>query len=457
MINPLVTVYIANYNYGKYISESIKSVLAQSYKNFELLIVDDGSTDDSKKIINTFKDNRIKKFFQKNIGLNKTNNFILHKAKGKFIIRLDADDFFAKNAIKELVNKFKKSRNVAMIFPDYYLVDEKSNIIGRVKRHNFNSKVKLFDQPAHGACTMIRKDSLIKVGGYDEEFRCQDGYDIWLKIIKSFKVININQPLFFYRQHDKSLTSNELEILKTRSEIKKKFVINNRLPVKKTFAIIPIRTTIFNNKLFPLLKVGGKNLIDWTLEIALNEKSIDKVIVATNNSELKKYILDAYGSKINIFERSEESTRINASSEVVVSEILSELKRNKNLPDYAMIMYIDNPFRNKMYISKAINTMRIFNVNAVESVRRDDSLIYQHDGAGLKLIQKNKLQRLERDQIYKRSGGLHLIKVDNFIKNKDFFYGEIGHIIVDEYASFSIRTKLDLKISKIISKLFANE
>ena len=98
---PEVTIYITNYNYGKYISKAINSCLDQTFKNLEILIIDDGSTDNSKKVINQFssKNSNIVPVFKKNQGLIKACNTALQMARGKYIIRLDADDWFDKNAI----------------------------------------------------------------------------------------------------------------------------------------------------------------------------------------------------------------------------------------------------------------------------------------------------------------------------------------------------------------------
>ena len=82
--------------------------------------------------------------------------------------------------------------------------------------------MKLLDQPAHGACHG-RKENLIDIGGYDEEFNCQDGYYLWLQFIKKYKVGNVNLPLFFYRQHKSSLSKNTEKILLNRSKIIRNF------------------------------------------------------------------------------------------------------------------------------------------------------------------------------------------------------------------------------------------
>ena len=139
----LITIYTINHNYGKFLSRSIDSVLSQTYKNYELIIIDDGSKDNSRKIIKKYQNNtKCKIFFQKNIGLVNSINKILRIAKGKFIIRLDADDYFSKDAIKILHSTMIKNK-ASIVFPDYYLIDENENIINRVKRHNFKRKVSI--------------------------------------------------------------------------------------------------------------------------------------------------------------------------------------------------------------------------------------------------------------------------------------------------------------------------
>ena len=119
------------------------SVLSQTYKNFELIIIDDGSNDNSKKIIDEFKHPKIiKKIYNKNIGSNRSNNIALKNAKGSYIIRLDADDYFQKNALKTFVDHIKRNIKSSLIYPDYYIVDEYGIKLARVKREHFVKKSK---------------------------------------------------------------------------------------------------------------------------------------------------------------------------------------------------------------------------------------------------------------------------------------------------------------------------
>ena len=188
-ISPKVTVYITNYNYGKYIIKAIESVLDQSLQNFEVLIIDDGSTDESIEILKSYDDNpKINIIKQNNKGLTISNNVALKIAKGKYIMRLDADDFLFKYSLETLSIELDKDPEIGMVFGDYYTIDEHENIIEHFQRHNFNKDVSLFDQPAHGACTMFRIECLRQLGGYDETIRRQDGYELWLRFIEKYKV-----------------------------------------------------------------------------------------------------------------------------------------------------------------------------------------------------------------------------------------------------------------------------
>ena len=143
-------------------------------------------------------------------------------------MRLDADDYLDESALLVLVNTIERSDELALVFPDYYYVDKNGNVTGQERRHNFQETVTLLDQPAHGACTLIRRSCLIEVGGYSDEFNCQDGWDLWLKLTENYKVGNVNLPLFYYRMHDENLTHDSERLLETRSRIYKKHVKHDK-------------------------------------------------------------------------------------------------------------------------------------------------------------------------------------------------------------------------------------
>ena len=191
------------------LDQSIQSVLAQSYKNYELIIVDDGSTDNSKKIIEKYRKLKsVRIFFQKNSGLIKSANFAIRASRGNFVIILDADDYLDRNALLVLLNEIKKSKNCALVYPDYYLVNQQGEISSMIQNIDIK-KFPTLKSPPNGACCLIRKECIEEVGLYDQAFDRQDGIDLFYKIISKYDLANVNLPLFYYRQHSSNLTKDD--------------------------------------------------------------------------------------------------------------------------------------------------------------------------------------------------------------------------------------------------------
>ena len=452
-MNPKVTVYITNYNYGPYLEQAIQSVLNQTFTDYELIIIDDGSTDNSKEIINNYKKNKnVYAVFQKNKGLNTSNNVALNLARGKYIVRLDADDYFAPQAVELMVAELERMPGHALVFPDYYNIDIDGNIIEEIKRHDFSNNVTLFDQPAHGACTMIRTDILRSIGGYDEEFNCQDGYDIWLRLLQLYPVKNISLPLFFYRQHQKSITKNEEQLFKTRTQIVEKNVKKRKLKELRVLAIIPVRGKKVDPSSDPLRMVGDKHLIEWTINAAIESDFIQNIAISSSDNELKKFINKKYGDKIIWIEREKELTNINTSIEKTAIHALNIYERNHQEIDSILMLYSDFPFRSTMYINQAIHMFQLHDVDSISTVRKDEDMFFVHSGHGLEPWRRSNKLRLERDDLYRRAGGLHLINKNILLEKKNMLYGKMGHVVVDKKAAFKVRSDFDFKVADIIAK-----
>lgn len=230
-MNDLITVYITNYNYGNFLQKSIQSVIEQNYKNFKLIIIDDASTDNSVEILKKFKFNRGVKLVlnKKRIGHVKSSNKAIKLAKGKYILRLDADDYLKQNALKKLVKLIRKNSRVKMVFPNFNWVNSKGKVLSKFT-YKKKSKYLINDQPAHGACSLIDLKFLKKIGGYCEKFDRQDGFYIWMSILlRKFEIYNLKENLFFYRRHKKNLSKDKLKILQTRLKIINYFLNKNSL------------------------------------------------------------------------------------------------------------------------------------------------------------------------------------------------------------------------------------
>lgn len=442
----LITVYITNYNYGRYIKQAIESVLAQTQQNFELLIIDDGSTDDSKGIIEQYRDNpAVSIIYQKNKGLNITNNIALRASKGKYIMRLDADDYIEPNALEVMSGILELDNELGLVFPDYYLTDEDGKILERYQRHDFDKDVSLFDQPAHGACTMIRTDYLRQIGGYNENFKCQDGYDLWIRFIQHYKVKNVNEPLFFYRRHGKNLTKNEDRILSTRAKI-------NFLEIEARFgaqlpslAIIPVRRFEDCN-----LQIGDKNLLDWKLEAMLQSKYFHKIVVTSPDLEIANYLEQHYKThgKVVFHHRTKEKARLNTDLNATIKGVIDQHAHEST--EAITVATLEYPFVKGEIFDDAINTMFLFESDSLISVREDNSLMYQHDGTGMKtILNQGKFTKLERESLYRHVGGITCIKKSVFEQTRQMTTNNIGHIVISQSASLGVFSEVDLKIADL--------
>lgn len=455
--NPLLTVYITNYNYGKYIKQSIESVLVQTFQDFELFIIDDGSVDDSKEIIEQYRDNpKINIIYQQNKGLNVTNNIAMRASVAKYIMRLDADDFLTPDALEIMVSTLENDTDLGLVFPDYYYTNDDGIITGEEIRHDFDKDVSLFDQPAHGACTMIRLENLRMLGGYNESFTCQDGYDLWIKFIMHYKVSNINKPLFFYRRHGNNLTGNEERILSTRKKIKETYIESFKLITPKTVAIIPVRNTFINKINWPLYKNSNHNtILELALEKLENSKKIDWIVVTSSDTEILDFIESKKTnfSKLFIIKRPFQLSKSGETLNSTFNFILDTLFQKQIYPEALLSFSLDYPFVTTDIVDDAINTLTIFKADSLISVRLDNKMYFQHTGHGLiPILEQDKFTRLEREALYKGQGGIMLSKVDNFKKNGKILTGKIGHIIVDEKVSFGVFTEWDFYVFKAIIK-----
>ena len=453
--NPLVSVYITNYNYGRYIREAIESVLSQTLQDFELLIIDDGSTDNSHEVIEEYSSqDRIRVVYQKNKGLNVTNNIAMRLAKGKYLVRLDADDFFSTNALEMMANKLEADDELGLVFPDYYLIDANGEKMGMEQRHSFDEDVSLLDQPAHGACTMVRRRFLADLGGYNESFSCQDGYDLWIKFTAHYKVANINEPLFFYRQHGSNLTKNEERLLSTRAAIKQTFVDNENIELPKTLGILPIRGEEVNRYSLAFDNFGGDSLIDIKIKQAIKTSNLDLLVVTSPDSKIEEYINEKYSSdKVLFIKRPKNLAQINKDLRDSVAFILNHKKISEENFQAFMLIFLEYPFVSHKTLDDAVSTMAIFGVDSLISVRQDNGLFYHHDGGGMKAIyDQDKFTKLEREAIYKFSGGIMLTKVEAFLRDGFINTGKVGHIVVNQKEAMGLFSDFDINTAKLIAE-----
>jgi glycosyltransferase involved in cell wall biosynthesis len=316
--NAHVTVLMPAYNAEKYIEEAIDSVLQQSFTDFELLIVNDGSTDGTEEIIKSFSDVRIKLINQPHFGVAAALNIGLLNAVADLIARFDADDICMHHRLQEQVH-FLHSH------PDYVLVGSDAEYISEDGDHLFHFKCightdeKImqriyFDCPFIHSAVMYRRDAVIKAGSYSLDAHNFEDYFLWMQLKKYGKFYNLSQQLIKVRFNPSSVTIDEkwrgnlfrkmkrdiirretitaeegeelLSIIKSQDVQKikdgayyalcgKKFLIDNHQPKKarpflsKAISVYPYR---WDNYAFYVLSFFPKFFIGW-----LHQKNTGKI------------------------------------------------------------------------------------------------------------------------------------------------------------------------------------
>jgi len=453
--SPLVSVYITNYNYGAFLEQCVASVLEQTSQDFELIIIDDGSTDNSKDIIEQYRSlEGVTIIYQQNKGLNITNNVAMRVAKGKYLMRLDADDFLVPEALEKMSALMEANDELGLVFPDYYYVDATGNITGEERRHDFEKEVSLYDQPAHGACTLIRLSFLKKIGGYNESFTCQDGYDLWLKFITHFTVSNINTPLFYYRRHGQNLTTNEERILETRRAIKETFLNREEL-AESTLVVIPARNTRIKKQSWPLLKIGtGPSVLEKRVAEALKANSTKGVYIVSEDRELIDFAQQVFAQdpKVFVLERPAQLAGPNQTLGATVELAVNAAEKAGLSFESVLTLTLDYPYTEASIIDDAVNTLHLFKSDSVLTVRPDNKAYYRHNGHSLSaILDQEKFTRLEREALYRAAGGIMVSSLESFKKHTKVNAGRMSHVVVDELSAFGVFSEFDFEIYQLRS------
>ena len=214
---PLVSILMPCYNSEKYLLEAISSIIEQTYSNWELLICNDSSTDNSLSIIKQFESDKIKIFENKtNKGYLKTCNFLFNQAQGDYITFQDSDDYSSKNRIELLLKEFKQNPKLGACGTQFnFMTDsgiklpESSPVYPLKHRQIVDS---FMEEPGFcGASVMVTKEIIKNIGTYNEywdRIGSEDHYWLYL-IAENHEIANIKETLYFYRHNPNSITRNK--------------------------------------------------------------------------------------------------------------------------------------------------------------------------------------------------------------------------------------------------------
>lgn len=209
----MISIITPTYNVQKYIAETINSVIAQTYTNWELIVVDDGSNDNTASIVKKFceKDNRIKYFYKTNTGVSDTRNFGMSKAKGEYIALLDADDIWEKNKLQTVIDVFNK-KEADWIYSDAieFYENNKKNIKKLLFTNNILSSLLLWDGKVLTAPSGIvfKKECLNNDIKFDKNFSTAADQDFVIQLAFKCKGYHIDKLLWRYRVLKNSMSRN---------------------------------------------------------------------------------------------------------------------------------------------------------------------------------------------------------------------------------------------------------
>ena len=234
---PLISVIIPVYNGEKYISETLESVIAQTEKNWEIIAINDGSTDKSQTILENYLKKipgRLQVISVENGGVSRARNIGVSAARGIYIAFLDQDDLWAPEKLQCQINMFFTNKSLGIAFTNESIIDQQGSII-REKALKFDKKNRgnifdhlIFDNFIPISSVILEKKLFMAIGGFDPQFSLAEDYDFLLKVTQKVPVDFIDEPLLLYREHGESSTFQKIDRITAES-----FTILRSWKVKK--------------------------------------------------------------------------------------------------------------------------------------------------------------------------------------------------------------------------------
>lgn len=288
MSTPLLSIIIPTYNSERFISQTIQSIITQTHKNFELIIINDGSTDNSKEIIESFNDSRIKYYENpENKGIVFTRNYGLQLAKGDYIGMVDSDDIVYPEKFEEQIAFLEKNKDFGMVGSWVKFIDEDGKRLPGSWKLKASPEmipsILLFRNYFVQSSVISRKECISKFS-FKYNFPTAQDYLMWVEIIQNHKAWNLPKYLIDYRVHKGGITEKHKEV---RSE-KEKVIFRKQLlelGIDATDEELELHSLIKNGR--PITQIETlKSIEEWLLKII----SKNKTLKVYNHHMLKKVI-----------------------------------------------------------------------------------------------------------------------------------------------------------------------
>ena len=230
---PEISVLMSVYNGERFLRPAIESILNQSFNDFEFVIINDGSTDKSLDIIQSYanKDKRIQLINQENKGLIAALNTGLEQAKSPLIARMDADDIAYSERLSIQKQYMDTHPDIGVLGSAITPIDENnhpSKVLYYPQKNKIDDYIYNNGSPLAHPAVIMRRNLVLKEGGYHENFKHAEDYDLWLRLHKVTGIDNIKEPLLYYRQHTQKISLQYVE-QQARSSIVARYIHKNNL------------------------------------------------------------------------------------------------------------------------------------------------------------------------------------------------------------------------------------
>jgi glycosyltransferase involved in cell wall biosynthesis len=264
---PLVSIIMNCYNGETYLSDAIKSILSQTYKNYEVIFWNNRTQDNSSFIYKSFKDKRLKYYYaKKHTSLYRARNLAIKKAKGKLIAFLDTDDIWLKDKLSSQIEKFK-NKKVNLVYSNYYILNQVTGL-KKIAYKNKLPKGVIYEELLKNyflgiGTVLIKKDIFIKRKNFfNERFNIIGDFDNFIRISKNNYFSCVNRPLSIYRIHKKSFSNKnyKMHVDELKFWVKTNYSLNKNLLffVKQKILYMEIILNLLNKKYILSLKMIQK-------------------------------------------------------------------------------------------------------------------------------------------------------------------------------------------------------
>lgn len=250
--SPKVSVIIPTHNRAHFLAAAIQSVLRQEFRDFELLIVDDGSTDHTKQVVQSFNDSRLFYFYQENKGVSAAVNHGIRCARGDYIARLDSDDVWLPEMLSLSVTALDTQPEIGLVYGRAQGMDEHGNL-----RNDFRGKPEWFPGEAFRSMlyedftcnitVMVRRVCFDRAGLFDESLPITEDWDMWLRVAQHYRFAFLDQVVARYRYHRGNITSMSSKYLTELFECRRRVLDKVFAQTNLTPALLQMKPIAYFN------------------------------------------------------------------------------------------------------------------------------------------------------------------------------------------------------------------